>query len=221
MAKNMNRVLKADPEKAYVLLEPGVSYFDLHEYLVKHNLRWSTHPHWDGFFAKPKSGQEQAAPRAGTKRELAFIGFSQSISQSQYTNSNKPLTDLELGEISENLNVGRWNLYGAIPGSPGGTSILLSDRQSNDRDAKAHMFVVGAREMHHIVCILFDRKDPDSRNRAYKLIQVLIAEAADWAGFNENAQMKLNEKVKNTHDPKGTLCPGKNGIWPANYRKED
>lgn len=100
------------------------------------------------------------------------------------------------------------------------------------------MFVVGAREMHHIVCILFDRKDPDSRNRAYKLIQALIAEAADWAGwisrsshidgpiaetysFNENAQMKLNEKVKNTHDPKGTLCPGKNGIWPANYRKED
>lgn len=73
MAKNMNRVLKADPEKAYVLLEPGVSYFDLHEYLVKHNLRWSTHPHWDGFFAKPKSGQEQAAPRAGTKRELAVI----------------------------------------------------------------------------------------------------------------------------------------------------
>lgn len=73
MARNMNRVLKADPEKAYVLLEPGVSYFDLHEYLVKHNLRWSTHPHWDGFFAKPKSGQEQAAPRAGTKRELAVI----------------------------------------------------------------------------------------------------------------------------------------------------
>ncbi|KAJ1711730.1 hypothetical protein F9C07_2315 [Aspergillus flavus] len=109
----------------------------------------------------------------------------------------------------------------ACPGSPGGTSILLSDRQSNDRDAKAHMFVVGAREMHHIVCILFDRKDPDSRNRAYKLIQVLIAEAADRAGFNENAQMKLNEKLKNTHDPKGTLCPGKNGIWPANYRKED
>ncbi|OOO10101.1 hypothetical protein OAory_01059090 [Aspergillus oryzae] len=160
------------------------------------------------------------------------------VLQSQYTNSNKPLTDLELDEISENLNVGRWNLYGAIPGSPGGTSILLSDRQSNDRDAKAQedltrrlseeygfdfisMFVVGAREMHHIVCILFDRKDPDSRNRACKLIQVLIAEAADRAGFNENAQMKLNEKLKNTHDPKGTLCPGKNGIWPANYRKED
>ncbi|RAQ54849.1 hypothetical protein AFGD_009478 [Aspergillus flavus] len=203
MAKNMNRVLKADPEKAYVLLEPGVSYFDLHEYLVKHNLRWSTHPHWDGFFAKPKSGQEQAAPRAGTKRELAsslgivvkmeISGVIQNtpklenvlvstVLQSQYTNSNKPLTDLELDEISENLNVGRWNLYGAIPGSPGGTSILLSDRQSNDRDAKAHMFVVGAREMHHIVCILFDRKDPDSRNRAYKLIQVLIAEAADRAG---------------------------------------
>ncbi|OGM39706.1 hypothetical protein ABOM_011696 [Aspergillus bombycis] len=36
--KNMNRVLKVDPENAYALLELGVTYFDLHEYLVKHNL---------------------------------------------------------------------------------------------------------------------------------------------------------------------------------------
>ncbi|PIG81471.1 hypothetical protein AARAC_006895 [Aspergillus arachidicola] len=217
---------------------------------------------------------------------------------SEYTNSNKPVTDLELDEIAKTLNVGCWDLYGAMYGplvisnalwsvikacfskirgakfyfpedrpsdivlqtsiitlAPHGTSIVLFDRQ-NGPDAKAQynltrhlseeygfdfigVFVVGTREMHHIIRILFDRKDPDSRHRAYKLIQVLIAEAADrnWGeyrahlasmdqiaeiySFNKNAQMKLNEKLKNTLDPKGILCPGKNGIWPANNQKED
>lgn len=100
-------------------------------------------------------------------------------------------------------------------------------------------FLVGVREMHHIVCIVFDRKDPDSRRRAHSLIKVLIAEAANmgWGeyrahlalmdqiaetyNFNDNAQMKLNEKLKNALDPKGILMPGKNGIWPANYKKEE
>ncbi|KAB8276671.1 FAD-linked oxidase-like protein [Aspergillus minisclerotigenes] len=203
------------------------------------------------------------------------------------TNSNRLLTDLELDEISENLNVGRWNLYGAMYGPPvirnalwsvikasfsktlGAKFYFPEDRpndivlqtrsdtmQTCDPDTKAQygltrhlseaygvdfigVFVVGVREMYHIVCILFDRKVPDSRHRAYKLIQVLIAKAADrgWGeyharlalmdqiaetySFNKNAQMKLNEKLKNTLYPKGILCPGKNGIWPANYRKED
>lgn len=39
-------------------------------------------------------------------------------------------------------------------------------------------FVVGMREMHHIVCIVFDRKDPDSRRRAHWLITTLIEDAA-------------------------------------------
>jgi hypothetical protein len=39
--------------------------------------------------------------------------------------------------------------------------------------------------------------------------------------FNDNAQMKLNEEIKNALDPKGILAPGKNGIWPKNYKKQD
>jgi hypothetical protein len=34
------------------------------------------------------------------------------------------------------------------------------------------------REMHHIVCIVFDRKDPDSRRRAHWLIRTLLDDAA-------------------------------------------
>ncbi|KAK6068101.1 vanillyl-alcohol oxidase [Seiridium cupressi] len=99
--------------------------------------------------------------------------------------------------------------------------------------------VFGLREMHHIVCLVFNREDKESRRRAHALIKTLIAEAAKrgWGeyrahlalmdqiaatyNFNDNAQMKLNETLKNALDPKGVLAPGKNGIWPAKYNKEE
>ncbi|KIX00414.1 uncharacterized protein Z518_10553 [Rhinocladiella mackenziei CBS 650.93] len=99
-------------------------------------------------------------------------------------------------------------------------------------------FVVGMREMHHIVCIVFNRKDREQRRRAHQLISTLVDDAAKqgWGeyrthlalmdqiagtyNFNDNAQMKLNEKIKNALDPRGILAPGKNGIWPKSYDKE-
>lgn len=96
-------------------------------------------------------------------------------------------------------------------------------------------FIVGMREMHHIVCIVFDKKSLDSRQRAHRLIKTLIEDAAakGWGeyrthlalmdqiastySFNNNSMMKLNETIKNALDPKGILAPGKNGIWPKNY----
>lgn len=41
-------------------------------------------------------------------------------------------------------------------------------------------FVIGMREMHRIVCIVIDRKDADSRDRAYRLIRQLINEKSQW-----------------------------------------
>ncbi|KAM0227206.1 hypothetical protein ACHAPO_011743 [Fusarium lateritium] len=100
-------------------------------------------------------------------------------------------------------------------------------------------FVVGMREMHHIVCLVFNREDEDSCRRAHKLICTLIDEAAQrgWGeyrthlalmdqiaqtySFNNNAQMHLNSLIKNALDPNGILAPGKNGIWPKNYKAED
>ncbi|KAI4593653.1 hypothetical protein KJ359_009137 [Pestalotiopsis sp. 9143b] len=98
-------------------------------------------------------------------------------------------------------------------------------------------FVVGMREMHHIVCLVFNRKDPDSCRRAHWIITTLIDDAAErgWGeyrthlalmdqvaetyNFNNNAQLKLNMAIKNALDPKGILAPGKNGIWPKSYDK--
>lgn len=93
--------------------------------------------------------------------------------------------------------------------------------------------------MHHIVCIIFDRKDPDSRRRAHWLIRTLIDDAAarGWGeyrthlavmdqiaqtySFNDHAQLRLNEKIKEALDPKGILSPGKNGVWPKHMNAED
>lgn len=224
------------------------------------------------------------------------------------------MTEVELDDLAEKLNIGRWNFYGAlygpepirtvlwtvikeafstIPGAkfyfpedrtepnsvlqtraktlqgiptydelrwidwlPNGAHLFFSPiaKISGDdawlqysvtkrRSLEAGLdvicdFVVGMREMHHIVCIVFDRKDPHSKKKAHWLIKTLIADCAAYGwgeyrthlalmdqiaetyNFNDNAQMKLNEKIKNALDPNGVLAPGKNGVWPKSYDKE-
>ncbi len=39
-------------------------------------------------------------------------------------------------------------------------------------------FIIGMREMHHIVEVVFDREDPDSRRRAHLCVKEMIREAA-------------------------------------------
>ncbi|KAJ4397695.1 hypothetical protein N0V93_001929 [Gnomoniopsis smithogilvyi] len=98
-------------------------------------------------------------------------------------------------------------------------------------------FTVGMREMHHIVCLVFDRESDEERARVHALIKVLIDDCAreGWGeyrthlalmdqiagtySFNGGALNKLNETIKNALDPKGILAPGKNGIWPDTYDK--
>ncbi len=98
------------------------------------------------------------------------------------------------------------------------------------------IFAIGWRELHHVVELLFDRRDPAIKRQAESLFRVLVQEAAaagygeyrthlsfmdDIAatyGWNDHALMKLTQAIKDALDPNGILAPGKQGIWPARYR---
>jgi 4-cresol dehydrogenase (hydroxylating) len=96
--------------------------------------------------------------------------------------------------------------------------------------------IIGAREMHHIVMLVFDTKSATQKRLNYELCQRLVTEAAE-AGYgeyrthlslmdqiaatydyNDSALMRFNEKLKDALDPNGVIAPGKQGIWPQNLR---
>lgn len=97
-------------------------------------------------------------------------------------------------------------------------------------------FVVGLREMHIIVEIVFDRADPARRRAAMKCLRDMIDDAAAYGygeyrthiafmdqvagtyNWNDGALMKFNERLKDALDPNGILAPGRCGIWPRRYR---
>lgn len=98
-------------------------------------------------------------------------------------------------------------------------------------------FTIGMREMHHIVCLVFDRKDAKQREKMHNLIRKLIEvcaekgwgeyrthlalmdQIADTYSWNDHALLKFSERLKDAIDPNGILAPGKNGVWPKSYDK--
>ncbi|CAI7671197.1 unnamed protein product [Penicillium bialowiezense] len=98
-------------------------------------------------------------------------------------------------------------------------------------------FSVGMREMHHIVCLVFNRKNADEKRRVHALVRQLIADCAAYGwgeyrthlalmdqiaetyNWNNNVLMRFNESIKNSLDPNGIIAPGKSGVWPSTYKK--
>lgn len=99
-------------------------------------------------------------------------------------------------------------------------------------------FLVGWRDMHHILMVMFDRADEAQRKNAYDLFGTLVEDAAQ-AGygeyrthlafmdqiaqtykFNDGALWDLHHRLKDALDPNGVLSPGKMGIWPRAMREE-
>ncbi|KAF4981332.1 hypothetical protein FDECE_17707 [Fusarium decemcellulare] len=96
-------------------------------------------------------------------------------------------------------------------------------------------FVVGWRELHHIVCLTFDKTNPEQRKKAHRCIELLIDDAAaEGYGeyrthlcfmdqiasvYNWNGQSLLafNQLLKDSLDPNGDMTSNHDSIieWPA------
>ncbi len=89
-------------------------------------------------------------------------------------------------------------------------------------------FIVGWRDMHHIIDLLYDRSDPEQMKNAYacydKLLDVFAKEGYGTYRTNTafmgkvaqaygSAQQNINQRLKQALDPDGIIAPGKSGIF--------
>jgi len=89
-------------------------------------------------------------------------------------------------------------------------------------------FIVGWRDMHHIIDLLFDRTDTAETERANACFDKLLQEFTKqgYGTYRTNtAYMKkvaetygpvkqsVNKKIKRALDPNGIIAPGKSGIY--------
>ncbi|ALJ21375.1 FAD-binding oxidoreductase [Microbacterium sp. No. 7] len=99
------------------------------------------------------------------------------------------------------------------------------------------MLPINARSTTFINVIPFDTKNPDQVHAAYEHARAMVIRAgklgygeyrahpyfadaaADQFDFNDHAQRRLNETLKDALDPNGIIAPGKSGIWGRRLRE--
>lgn len=120
-----------------------------------------------------------------------------------------------------------------------GTAIrdMVRARLNGDGLDYSGVFIVGKRHMIHVGLVVFDTENEAQARAAYAACKALVPPAArhgygeyrshldfmdlvaDQYDFNNHAQRRFAETIKDALDPGGILSPGKQGIWPRAWRE--
>jgi 4-cresol dehydrogenase (hydroxylating) len=89
-------------------------------------------------------------------------------------------------------------------------------------------YIVGWREGHHIIDLLFDKTNAEETERANQCFDELLSEFSErgWGSYRTNiafmdkvantfgpVKRDVDQKIKRALDPKGIIAPGKSGIY--------
>ncbi|WP_226634234.1 FAD-binding oxidoreductase [Novosphingobium profundi] len=154
-------------------------------------------------------------------------------------NSGWTGTPISFPMQNANWHGGRGGHIGFSPVLPqSGTAAMAQFKRTYDRYREYGMdyqasFAFGERHLINVNAVLLDKDDPAMMGRVDPFLRQLVADAkaqgygeyrthldymdlvASTYDFNDNALLKLNERVKNALDPAGVIAPGKSGIWPG------